>query len=148
MSKFLSLLLLTSPVVAAENTSAASSSLGRSSTLGDVGSSSASQLDLAATFGSLVFVIIFILFLAWLLKRMRLPSMTGRDGLKIVRQLPVGTKERLMIVQAGEEQFLIGITAQSINMLSRLEKPLKDEESAPLPFASQLSQLLKKDETK
>ncbi len=148
MNKFLSLLLLSSPVLAAENTSTATSSLARSSTLGDVGTSSASQLDLAATFGSLVFVIVFILFLAWLLKRMRLPSMTGRDGLKIVRQLPVGTKERLMIVQAGEEQFLIGITAQSINMLSRLDKPIEDEESAPIPFASQLSQLLKKDETK
>jgi len=107
-----------------------------------------SQLDLATTFGSLVFVIAFILLLAWLLKRMRLPSMNGRDGLKVVRQLPVGTKERIMVVQAGEEQFLIGVTAQSVNMLSRLEKPIQDLESEPVPFASQLSQLLKKDENK
>ncbi|USD65983.1 flagellar biosynthetic protein FliO [Vibrio sp. SCSIO 43136] len=107
-----------------------------------------SQIDLATTFGSLVFVIAFIVFLAWLLKRMRLPSMHGREGLQIIRQLPVGTKERLMIVEAGEEQFLVGVTSQNISMLAKLDKPLDTESSGQAPFANQLSQLLKKNENK
>ncbi|MZI92070.1 flagellar biosynthetic protein FliO [Vibrio sp. CAIM 722] len=100
--------------------------------------------DIATTLGSLLFVIALILFLGWLLKRMRLPSMGQQKGLSIVRQLPVGTKERVMIIQAGEEQFLIGATAQSIQLIAKLETPLAQEESSTAPFATQLSQLLKK----
>lgn len=110
-----------------------------------------SQLDWATTFGSLLFVIIFILFLAWLLKRMRIPALVNQQGLSVVRQIPVGTRERIMIVQAGEEQFLVGVTPQSIQLISKLDKPLSQEELnksalATSPFASQLSQLLKKND--
>ncbi len=109
---------------------------------------SADSLDLATTFGSLLFVIVFILFLAWLLKRMQVPTMTNQQGLSIVRQIAVGTKERIAIVQAGEEQFLVGITAHSIQLISKLDKPLTQEMLEKSAFSSQLSQLLKKDAKK
>jgi flagellar protein FliO/FliZ len=105
-----------------------------------------SQLDWATTFGSLLFVIAFILFLAWLLKRMRVPSMVNQKGLSVVRQIALGNRERIMIVQAGEEQFLVGVTAQSIQLISKLDKPLSQEEMAASPFANQLTQLLKKND--
>ncbi|WP_282177751.1 flagellar biosynthetic protein FliO [Vibrio nereis] len=110
-----------------------------------------SQLDLAATLGSLLFVIAFILFLAWLLKRMKFPALANQQGLSVIRQIPVGTKERIMIVQAGEEQFLVGVTAQSIQLISKLDKPLSQEELnksslVSSPFANQLTQLLKKND--
>ncbi|WP_100753300.1 flagellar biosynthetic protein FliO [Vibrio salilacus] len=108
--------------------------------------STGSQLDWATTFGSLLFVIAFILFLAWLLKRMRLPTLINQKGLHVVRQMPVGHRERIMIVQAGEEQFLVGVTTQSIQLISKLEKPLSQEELAASPFSSQLTQLLKKND--
>ncbi|MCW8333516.1 flagellar biosynthetic protein FliO [Vibrio paucivorans] len=104
----------------------------------------ASQLDLATTLGSLLFVIAFILFLAWLLKRMRVPTLMNQKGLSVVRQLPVGTKERIMIVQAGEEQFLVGVTAQSIQLISKLDNPISQEDAETVPFSNQLAQLLKK----
>jgi len=109
-------------------------------------SSPGSQLDWATTFGSLLFVIVFILFLAWVLKRMRVPALVNQKGLNIVRQLAVGHKERIVIVQAGEEQFLVGVTAQSIQLISKLEKPLSQEEMAASPFSNQLTQLLKKND--
>ncbi len=102
------------------------------------------SLDLATTLGSLVLVIGVILFLAWLLKRMQVPAMGQQKGLRSVSQLPVGTKERIAVVQVGEEQFLVGITSQSIQTLAKLEKPLKEEELATSAFASQFSQLIKK----
>lgn len=110
-----------------------------------------SQLDLATTLGSLLFVIAFILFLAWLLKRMKFPALTNQQGLSVIRQIPVGTKERIMIVQAGEEQFLVGVTSQSIQLIAKLDKPLSQEELnkssiASSPFATQLTQLLKKND--
>ncbi|MFH0225232.1 flagellar biosynthetic protein FliO [Vibrio furnissii] len=126
MKKFISLGLFSAPALAAENTS----------------------LDLATTFGSLLFVIALILFMAWLLKRMRVPAFGQQKGLSVVRQLPVGTKERVMIVQAGDAQFLIGVTSQSIQLISKLETPLKQEELESTPFSSQLTQLLKKHDKK
>ncbi|WP_210442351.1 flagellar biosynthetic protein FliO [Vibrio crassostreae] len=107
-----------------------------------------SSLDLATTFGSLIFVIAFILFIAWLLKRMQVPAMSNQQGLAIVRQIPVGTKERIAIVQAGDEQFLVGITTQSIQLISKLDKPLTQEMLEKSTFSSQLSQLIKKDANK
>ncbi|MCG9717339.1 flagellar biosynthetic protein FliO [Vibrio alginolyticus] len=102
------------------------------------------NLDLATTLGSLVLVIGVILLLAWLLKRMQVPAMGQQKGLRIVSQLPVGTKERIAVVQVGEEQFLVGITSQSIQTLAKLDKPLKEEELATNAFATQFSQLIKK----
>ncbi|OLQ89231.1 flagellar biosynthetic protein FliO [Vibrio ponticus] len=109
-------------------------------------SAPSSQLDWATTFGSLLFVIALILFLAWVLKRMRVPSMTNQKGLSVVRQIAVGTRERVAIIQAGEEQFLVGITPQSIQLIAKLEKPLSQEELAASPFANQLTQLMKKND--
>ncbi|MGI3000836.1 flagellar biosynthetic protein FliO [Vibrio alginolyticus] len=102
------------------------------------------NLDLATTLGSLVLVIGVILLLAWLLKRMQVPAMGQQKGLRIVSQLPVGTKERIAVVQVGQEQFLVGITSQSIQTLAKLDKPLKEEELATNAFATQFSQLIKK----
>ena len=85
------------------------------------------ELDLLTTFGSLVFVVAIILGLAWLLKRMRLPAMGNQQGLAILSQIPVGTKERIAVVKVNDEQFLVGITSQSINLISKLENPVEPE---------------------
>ncbi len=106
-----------------------------------------SQLDLATTLGSLLFVIALILLLAWLLKRMRVPAFGQQKGLSIIKQLPVGTRERVMIIQVGEEQYLIGVTTQSIQLLAKLDNPLIQEELLTTAFSNQLMQLLKKHET-
>lgn len=106
------------------------------------------QLDLATTFGSLFLVLAFIFFLAFVLKRMKVPSMINQKDLSIVRQIAVGTKERIAVVQAGEEQFLVGITSQSIQLISKLDTPIKQEELEKSQFASQLSQLLTKNDKK
>ncbi|MGF1739654.1 flagellar biosynthetic protein FliO [Vibrio profundum] len=104
------------------------------------------QLDLATTFGSLLLVIALILFLAWLLKRMKVPTLTNQKGLCVVRQLQVGQKERIMIIQAGDEQLLVGVTSQSIQLISKLDKPLTQEELESRSFATQLSQLFNKND--
>jgi flagellar protein FliO/FliZ len=79
---------------------------------------------------------------------MQVPAMTNQQGLSIIRQIPVGTKERIAIVQAGEEQFLVGITSQSIQLISKLEEPLSKEMLEKNTFSNQLSQLMKKDANK
>lgn len=106
-------------------------------------STAPTNLDFATTLGSLVLVIGVILLLAWLLKRMKVPALGQQKGLRIVSQLPVGPKERIAVVHVGEEQFLVGITSQSIQTLAKLEKPLKEDLTSSA-FAHQFSQLIKK----
>ncbi|WP_411572379.1 flagellar biosynthetic protein FliO [Vibrio sp. TH_r3] len=106
------------------------------------------QLDLLTTFGSLIFVLAVIFALAWLLKKMRVPAMGNQKGLAVIKQIPVGTRERIAVIKAGDEQFLVGITSQSINLISRLDKPIDEEQVANSQFANQFSQLLKSNEKK
>lgn len=106
------------------------------------------QFDIATTFGSLLFVIALIIFLAWMLKRMRVPSLGNQKGLSVVCQLALGTKERVAVIQAGEEQFLVGMTAQNINLIAKLTTPITQEASTAAPFAQQLAQLLTKHDKK
>ncbi|MDC0611036.1 flagellar biosynthetic protein FliO [Vibrio sp.] len=113
---------------------------------------SSSQFDLLATFGSLLFVIALILGLAWIMKRMRIPALGREKDFAVIRQIPLGARERLMVVKAGDEQFVIGSTPHSIQLISKLDTPLKDHSdnssttSVSASFAKQLNQLMKKNE--
>ncbi|WNJ94647.1 flagellar biosynthetic protein FliO [Vibrio ruber] len=103
-------------------------------------------MSILTTLGSLIFVVAIILVLALLLKKMRLPALGHQKDLMIIRQLPIGTKEKLLVVQAGEEQFLVGATSHSIQLISKLEQPLTSKsQAAEHPFAGQLNRFLKKE---
>ncbi|MCE0494530.1 flagellar biosynthetic protein FliO [Vibrio salinus] len=126
--------------------------IGMMSSFSSLAATDSGQFDVFTAFGSLIFVIALILFLAWLMKRMRIPAL-GRDkDFAVIRQIPLGARERLMVVKAGEEQFVVGMTPQSIQLISRLETPLSDESEMASgkmlssSFAKQLNQLLKKNE--
>jgi len=108
------------------------------------------EMNIATTLAALMLVVILILFLAWLVKRMKLPGIQGSDGtLKILRQLPVGQRERIVLLQVGEEQMLVGVTQQNISLLSKLEHPLiMNEVQSGGEFAGQLTKLLKKNDKK
>lgn len=108
------------------------------------------EMNIATTLAALTLVVVLILFLAWLLKRMKLPGIQGGDAsLKILRQLPVGQRERIVLLQVGEEQMLVGVTQQNISLLSKLEQPLAmDEVQSGGEFASHLTKLLKKNDKK
>ncbi|MGR2768049.1 flagellar biosynthetic protein FliO [Photobacterium ganghwense] len=110
----------------------------------------APELNIATTLASLILVLVIIVLLAWLLKRMKLPGMQGGDRtLRVLRQLPVGQRERIVLLQVGDEQMLVGVTQQNISMLGKLDTPIAtDEMQGSGEFASHLSRLLKKDEKK
>ncbi len=131
------------PATPVEQISAAASTATTATTTTPM-STAPSMLDLATTFGSLILVVGLILVLAWFLKRMKLPALGQQKGMRIVTQLNIGTKERIAVIQVGEEQFLIGITPQSIQTLAKLEKPLEEQEQGNSAFANQFSQLMKK----
>ncbi|AEY02418.1 hypothetical protein GU3_13325 [Oceanimonas sp. GK1] len=69
-------------------------------------------------------VIGLLLALGWGLRRLKLPALGGNRQLRVVTSLALGHKEKLVVVQVGEEQWLLGITPQNINRLGKLEQPL------------------------
>ena len=93
-------------------------------------------------FSSLL-VLGIIIALAWGLKKSRLVPQMGRPDFKVLFTLPVGYKEKLMIVQAGEQQLLLGVTAQQISFLTEINPPLAITASAPV-FAQHLSRWINK----
>ena len=57
--------------------------------------------DLSGVIASLLIVVCVILAAAWLLKRTPFAGATRKDGpLKLIATLPLGPKERLMLVEA------------------------------------------------
>ena len=73
----------------------------------------------------LLVVLLCIIALAWFSKKInRFQSITD-DSLQIVAGLSMGARERVVLLQVGEEQILIGVSPGKINMLHVLNKPVE-----------------------
>ena len=82
---------------------------------------------------SSLMVIGLILVLGWILRRLRGAALLGGSRqLKIVASLALGQRERVVVVQVGEEQWLLGVTAQQISGLGKLAQPLVADEAKGL----------------
>jgi len=69
-------------------------------------------------------IITFIFAVAWLIKRMGTLNPNHSTHLKIVAGLSVGQREKIVIVQVMDEQFLVGITQSNIQLLNKLDKSI------------------------
>ena len=79
--------------------------------------------SILSIFLSLLLIVAIIFSLAYIMRRFNVtPGSSGQ--LKVVASLSAGTRERVMVIQVGDEQHLIGVTAQNINHLSKLQTPL------------------------
>lgn len=102
--------------------------------------------SIGGTMFALALVLGLIFGLAWLARRM--PGMTGlrgNSGLRVVRSLALGTRERLVVVDVAGTQLLLGTGAGGTRLLHTLETPLADDAPAqPTPFAQLLAHRLGK----
>jgi len=83
--------------------------------------------DIISMVMSLGVVVVLILVLAFFVKKLN-PNLTNNDEFKVIRSLPLGSRERLMVVEIDDAQHLLGVTPHSINYLHKLETPLKEKE--------------------
>jgi len=88
-----------------------------------VGKHVLANMDAGSMILSLLMVLALIIICAFVLKRFNF-AQQGISQLKIVTSLSLGTKERVMVVQVGEEQLLLGVTAGQITLLDKLSEPL------------------------
>lgn len=88
---------------------------------------------------SLALVIALIMALAWVLRRISGPGGPQRPaGLRVVSSLPVGPKERVLVIDVGGRQVLVGVTANQISLLHELPEPLPAP-AVPASFAAMLA---------
>ena len=83
--------------------------------------------DIISMVMSLGVVVVLILLLAFFVKKLN-PNLTNNDEFKVIRSLPLGSRERLMVVEIDNAQHLLGVTPHSINYLHKLETPLTEKE--------------------
>jgi flagellar protein FliO/FliZ len=71
--------------------------------------------DLSSVVMSLALVVAFIFVAAYVLRRTPFGAAARRAGpLKIVASLPLGPKERLLLVQARDAELLIGVSPAGV----------------------------------
>jgi flagellar protein FliO/FliZ len=100
------------------------------------------------TLGMLL-VLGLILGIAWVLKRTGRFQMAAGGGLRILGGLSMGARERVVLLQVGETQLLVGVAPGRVQTLHVLDEPLAERrnlsaQSVP-GFADQLSRMLKRD---
>ena len=102
------------------------------------------------SFGVLLLVVLSIPLVLWLVKRLsQLPAGRANGMLSIAATLSVGPREQIAVVKVGERAMLVGITSQSIQLLTELDaRDLPALSDLPQPagqgFGSLLAGLQKK----
>jgi flagellar protein FliO/FliZ len=97
------------------------------------------------TLGMLL-VLGLILAMAWLLKRTGRFQMGAGGSLRILGGLSMGARERVVLIQAGDKQLLLGVAPGRVQTLHVLDQPLTPHDPQPVSgFAEQLGRMLGKD---
>ena len=96
----------------------------------------------------LLLVIGLIFVLAWLMRRVQRIGPGNGQVIELVGSRALGPRDRLVLVQVGEEQILLGITPGRITPLHVLKTPVNvaQTQAATPEFAQRLMELLGKDQ--
>lgn len=86
--------------------------------------------DILRVFIGLIAVVATLFAVLWLFKRLGGTSGRGRGNMRILASLPLGHRERLLLVQVGGTQLVIGVTAQEVRLICRLEDPVTISDTA------------------
>ena len=90
----------------------------------------------------LVFLLALIVFAAWLVKRMGGIQWPGARAMKVVAALSVGPRERVVLVEVGGQQLLLGVAPGCVNLLHRFDEPIVEAPAAGEDFASKIRQIM------
>lgn len=97
---------------------------------------------------SLLFVVAVIFMLAWVMRRMGAATLKPNALLKTVSSLSIGQRERIVLVQLGEQQLLLGVAPGRVQTLHVLDSPLHidpADSSVAGSFAEKLKSIVSKE---
>lgn len=93
----------------------------------------------------LILVIVIIVAVAWLLRRVSQLHAGAQSALKVVASLSLGARERVVLMQVGDRQLLLGIAPGNIHTLHVLETAIPSEKGGMgngTSFPDRLKQML------
>ena len=83
---------------------------------------------------ALLVVLAAVLAAAWLARRMRaIGGGSSGSSLELLAQLPLGTRERAVLVRVGDRQLLLGVAAGNVRTLHVLEPQAATANTASKP---------------
>ena len=93
----------------------------------------------------LILVLVMVIVIAWLVKRVGGVSISGSGVINVLGGMSMGARERVVLLQVGDEQILVGVSPGRIQTLHVLDKPMVvPEKNIPeIKFANKLSDALK-----
>lgn len=95
----------------------------------------------------LLAVVALIVALSWAMRRMGGMAGTTAGSLRILGGLSMGTRERVVLIQVGDTQLLLGVAPGRVQTLHVLEQPIQTAqppESGKGGFAANLSAALQR----
>jgi len=94
------------------------------------------------------FILLLIFALAWMMKKMQWAQNSQNGLIQIVSAVAVGQRDRIALIQIGEEQILVGLTPGKIEKLHVLKNPvdLADANEPAQKFSDKFQQLMKRGE--
>ncbi|HET9107199.1 MAG TPA: flagellar biosynthetic protein FliO [Steroidobacteraceae bacterium] len=101
---------------------------------------------LASVTLALLVVLAAIFGVAWLARRMRGIGSRVGNAIDVLADLPLGPKERAVLVKVGSEQILIGVAPGRVSALHVLREPIEITKApaAATPSPTSFGALLKR----
>jgi flagellar protein FliO/FliZ len=92
----------------------------------------------------LLLVVGLIFVLAWLMRRVQRTGPAGNQVIELVGSRALGPRDRLVLVQVGNEQVLLGVSPGSITALHVMNEPVQvpETQNATPEFARRLMEVL------
>ena len=107
------------------------------------GSAAIAQVSL-----SLLVVLGVVVALAWLAKRLKFVPQAKAGSIRILADLPLGPRERVVLLEVGDRQALVGVSGAGVSSLALLDAEIRlPEPSAPgdpSPLADRFRSLLER----
>lgn len=91
---------------------------------------------LLQVFGSLLLVFSCLFGLVFLLRRMNHLPVNERKPIRVISSVKVGSREKIMLVETGERQILVGVTSGGIRTLYAFGGAVDEESSVPSSSAN------------
>jgi flagellar protein FliO/FliZ len=93
----------------------------------------------------LMVVLVGIVVLAWFMKRMSGIQHSAGGNLRVLEGLAIGPRERIVLLQAGKEQIVVGVAQGTIQTLHVLNETVDVPETSTTPdFAKKLTEAIKR----
>ena len=87
--------------------------------------------ELLGLAGSLVMVIAAVVIVGWLYAKSQGVRGAANDAISIVATQALGPKERILLIEVGGKQIVLGMTSQQVQTLHVFDEPVVSVQQSP-----------------